>query len=140
MINDSDTNFLYLADTLPEKFPKFYNEFSQILIKNKVKFELLPKTKDVWARDYMPVQNSLRQLINFRYEPDYLKSKVCYKIKTDSQVVCKALYLETVNSPIILDGGNIVHRGNKAIFCDKISYNSVAILSKPVMPELPSLS
>jgi|694.fasta_scaffold03634_21 agmatine deiminase len=124
MINDSNTNFLYLADTLPIKFPKFYNEFSKILKQNKVDFELLPKTKDVWARDYMPVQNSLRQLINFQYDPDYLKNKKYTKLKTNPLHVCKALKLETVYSPIILDGGNIVHRGNKALFCDKLIYEN----------------
>jgi agmatine deiminase len=124
MINDSNKNCLFLADTLPIKFPKFYNNFSRILKENKVDFILLAHTKDVWARDYMPIQNSLRQLINFQYNPDYLRNKKYAKLKTNPLDVCKALNLETVHSPIILDGGNLVHRGNKAIFCDKIIYEN----------------
>lgn len=124
MINDSNKNHLFLSGTLPLKFPKFYTEFSKILTKNKVGFELLPKTKDVWARDYMPIQNSLRQLINFQYEPDYLRNKKYTRLKTNSQDVCNMLNMKTFQSPIIIDGGNIVHRSNKAIFCDKIIHEN----------------
>ena len=59
MITDSQTNLLYLADTLPKNYPIFYERFEKLLIENKINFKLLPNTKDVWAVDYMPIQIEL---------------------------------------------------------------------------------
>jgi len=47
MITDSQTNFLYLADTLPKNYPDFYNRFEKVLTDCNINFALLPKTKDV---------------------------------------------------------------------------------------------
>lgn len=58
MITDNETNFLWLADSLPKKFPDFYKRFEKLLIENKVEYQLLPQTKDVWAVDYMPVDSN----------------------------------------------------------------------------------
>lgn len=62
MITDRQTNFLYLADSLPKKYPNFYERFEKVLIKSNIKFNLLPNTKDVWAVDYMPIQTDLKNL------------------------------------------------------------------------------
>jgi len=47
MIPDNKTNFLYLADTLPKKYPAFYTRFENLLNESKINFKLLPQTKDV---------------------------------------------------------------------------------------------
>nr|WP_287936590.1 hypothetical protein [Algoriphagus sp.] len=52
MIPDSQTNFLYLADTLPKNYPDFYARSEQKLNVKHVDFDFLPGTKDVWAVDY----------------------------------------------------------------------------------------
>jgi len=55
MIADNQTNFLYLADALPKKYPAFYQQFESVLKVSKIDFALLAPTKDIWAVDYMPV-------------------------------------------------------------------------------------
>ena len=56
MILDEETNALFLADTLPIKFPKFYKAFENLIIDCKVPISILAGTKDIWAVDYMPIQ------------------------------------------------------------------------------------
>jgi agmatine deiminase len=118
MINDHNTNFLYLADTLPKKHPQFYKRFIKLLNQHKITHQLIPNTKDIWCRDYMPIQNSLRQLISFDYFPDYLNDSP--DITTENREVCDAMGLEYFVSYVSLDGGNVIHYDNSVIMCDKV--------------------
>ena len=74
MIADNQTNFLYLADTLPKNYSKFYKEFEKVIKANNIEFQLLPNTKDVWAVDFMPIQISTNKFVRFTYNPKYLQS------------------------------------------------------------------
>jgi agmatine deiminase len=136
MINDKNKDFLYLADTLPKKHPQFYKSFTKLLIQNNVAFGLIPNTKDIWCRDYMPIQNGLGQLIRFQYIPDYLKAKKYHSILTDTLRVCQKLNLETLKNDLIVDGGNIIHYGNKVIMCDKVLKENKNYSKKEIIEKL----
>lgn len=118
MINDNKTNYLYLADSLPKKFRAFYKRFTKVLEENTVPFSLIPDTKDIWCRDYMPIQNSLNKLICFEYSPDYLMDVP--QIRTDNHKVCDAMGLNYYVNYVNLDGGNVIHYNNTVIMCDKV--------------------
>lgn len=120
MISSHSTNFLYLADTLPTKYPAFFRQLEKTLIENNVQFDLIPETKDVWAVDYMPIQVSENKFVRFTYDPKYLKSEVYKKTISYTAYICKTMGIETIKSDIILDGGNIVSLGKKAIMTDRI--------------------
>ncbi|HLW07942.1 MAG TPA: agmatine deiminase family protein [Marinilabiliaceae bacterium] len=120
MINDENTNKLYLADTLPEKYPAFCKEFSELLNKCGINHELLKGTRDIWARDYMPIQVGKNKFVKFRYTPDYLNYKKYQNTISDVNTIWKQIDNLLEESDIVLDGGNVVHRNNKAILCDKI--------------------
>ena len=49
MITDNDTDFLYLADCLPLKYPQFFSALENVLNKCNIAFDFLPGTKDVWG-------------------------------------------------------------------------------------------
>lgn len=119
MTPDSLTNFLYLADTLPKKYPDFYACLEKELKAQQVDFDFLPGTKDVWAVDYMPIQVGNR-FIQFRYDPVYLKPKIHQKTISDVDAICAALGIETVKSDIVLDGGNLVRAQHQAILTNRI--------------------
>ncbi len=136
MINDSKTNFLYLADTLPKKHPQFYKRFHKVLHENKVKFALLPDTKDIWARDYMPIKNSLGDFINFKYQPDYLKSKKYESLITDVELVCSSIKIPLLHSDINLDGGNVIHYSSKVIMCDRVLKENPGYSKKELIEQL----
>src|SRR5690606_27678063 len=120
MISDSQTNFLYLADTLPKKYPDFYRRFEQLLKGCNIEFDLLPKTRDIWAVDYMPVQTDINEFVRFVYDPSYLQSKKYIKTISDVDSICDEIGLDIFKTDIVLDGGNIVRWANKVIMTDRV--------------------
>lgn len=139
MINDQSTNKLYLADTLPEKHPIFYKEFSDLLNKCGINHKLLKGTKDIWARDYMPIQVEKNKFVKFIYDPDYLKFKKYQNTYSDVDTIWKQINKPLTKSEIVLDGGNVVHRNNKAILCDKIFNENPNYSRKKLLTELRNL-
>lgn len=120
MITDSQTNFLYLADTLLIKYPDFYKRFEKQLMDCKIEFALLPNTKDVWAVDYMPIQTDLNKFVRFVYNPPYLQTKKYLKSISDVDEICKAIDIETFKTDIIIEGGNVTRWTNKVIMTDRV--------------------
>lgn len=121
MITDSQTNFLYLADTLPTKYPGFYMRFKSVLEQCEIDFALLPSTKDVWAADYMPIQTDLDRFVHFIYDPFYLKGiKKYQKTISDAVAICDEIGIEIQRTNIVLDGGNISRCINKVIMTDRV--------------------
>jgi agmatine/peptidylarginine deiminase len=122
MITDAQTNFVYFSELLrssPE-FKSFFAQLTNILDKHKISYGFLPETKDIWCRDYMPVQVSKSTFVEYRYDPDYLQSKKERSTKTYPDIVCDALSLNTIKTSIILDGGNVIKSDNKVILTDKV--------------------
>ena len=91
--------------------------------------DLLVNTKDVWARDYMPIQLTNKVYLGYTYKPDYLcdKDQDCvtnwqlHNVHPQNQ---KYDDFEVVQMPLILDGGNVVKAvldGKPCmIMCDKV--------------------
>lgn len=138
MIQDNQTNILYLADTLPLKYPVFYQRLEKTLIECQVEYRLLPNTKDVWAVDYMPIQVSDSQFVQFSYNPDYLKSAKWHKTITNVDQVCNSIKTKPVKSNIILDGGNISKSRQTVILCDKVFRENTAFKEKQLIEALQS--
>lgn len=139
MIHDYNKDFLFLADTLPLKHSKFCKDFTKVLSENKVKFKLIPNTKDIWCRDYMPIQNGAGEFIQFTYEPDYLKSPTYTKTITNLNDSCRKLKIKTIKSKIVIDGGNIVYCGGKVIMCDKVLKENKNIGEKDLIEQIRKL-
>ena len=102
--------------------------------------EPLINTKDVWARDYMPIQLTNKVFLGYTYKPDYLVEKYP-KYITNWQLhnVHPQKHnfddFEVVQIPLILDGGNVVKAvldGKPCmIMCDKVlSENNIDKESK----------
>jgi len=116
MIIDSQTNIVYFSKLL--KAWKSFQEIELILKKNYIISNVIEDTKDIWARDYMPVQVDTNKFIQFRYEPSYL-AKDLY-LQSNPQAVCKSHGFTPVYSYINLDGGNIVKWSDRVILTDRI--------------------
>ena len=137
MIPDNSTNYLYLADSLPIKHPKFYTRFEKVLQNCNIDFKLLPHTKDIWAVDYMPIQISKDKFVQFTYSPDYLNE---YRDTiSDVDKICKAIGLTTHKSSLIVDGGNISRTTDKVIMCDKVFHENKKIPEKELINQLTTL-
>lgn len=140
MIPDSQTNFVFLADTLSKKYPEFAKEFVSKLRLAKVPFGILPNTKDVWAVDYMPIQVSEKKFVRFTYKPDYLTStKKWSRTISDVDAICKAIGIETTKSDIILDGGNISKWYDKVLMTTKVFIENKNIPELELIDQLKNL-
>jgi agmatine deiminase len=141
MIIDSETNSLYLADCLPKKHPVFFSAFEKGLKENSIELKWLPGAKDVWARDYMPIQISKDKFVSFTYAPSYLiETKSGTSSISDTESICKAINVKTeTKSSIILDGGNVVKSKDKAIVTDRIFRENKGYDERKLIGELETI-
>ncbi len=140
MITDSQTNFLYLADTLPKKYPHFYKRFEEVLIDCNIEFAFLPRTKDVWAVDYMPIQTDIDKFVRFLYRPSYItKYKKYINTISDVDTICKETGINTFKTNILLDGGNVIRTTNKVIMTDRVFVENPNYERKHLIKELHEL-
>lgn len=139
MISDWHTNKVYISGRLPVDFSKTASALNEKLNSYSYEVEILPFTKDIWARDYMPIQISDDVFIEFRYDPDYLQGnsnqRRTRELKTYSDIVCDALGLKTKKTDIIIDGGNVVKSNNAIIMTDKVVYENKRNYSKKQLVE-----
>ncbi len=133
-------NTVYVSSKLEEKYPHAAEELFSVLIKHKVSVKELRNTKDVWCRDYMPVQNRLGELMQFEYDPSYLRGKKEWEdSRSDVREVCSANDINPIFSKIKIDGGNVVLYGDKAILTNRIFKENPEFERKQLISELEEL-
>lgn len=122
MITDAETNFVYFSELLRQKpeFRNFHNKLNLLLNNHSIAHDYLAETRDIWCRDYMPVQVQKDRYIGFSYDPDYLKGKEWEGLRTYSDLVYEPMSLQTEKSAIVLDGGNVIKGKSKVILTDKV--------------------
>ncbi len=139
MISGSETNVVYFSDLFLKdcEFSIVFRRLVEILNKHKVEHLLLTGTKDIWCRDYMPVQKSHSEFIQFRYEPSYLKSNQEYQ--TLPNEVNKANGFSAKYSHINLDGGNVISSTDKVILTTRIFKENPEMQKSKLINELHDL-
>lgn len=121
MIPDYGCNAIYFSEWLKKDYSDIYKGLVRILNKHNVAYDIIPNTKDVWCRDYMPLQLDKERYLCYEYKPDYLMNSARNrKYITDSLNVCRGMQLNIKKTPLIMDGGNVVKVGNKAIMTEKV--------------------
>jgi agmatine deiminase len=140
MTADFNSNVVYLASCLFNKHPLFAVELSDIFAKNKVHWNIIHDTKEIWCRDYMPIQIDKDKFIKFRYNLD-LTDGLDKRLDTDENVckICDELGVGYTQSDIFLDGGNCVISENSVIFTDKIFSENKDINSNELVIKLKQL-
>jgi agmatine deiminase len=139
MMTDAKTNFLFLADTLPKRYPSFYREFDKQLGLHNIRAGTLSGTRDIWAKDYMPVQIDISEFVQFSYDPDYLRPKKWRRLRTDPDQVCYDFSFRTQKSNLIIDGGNIIQGQDFVILTDKIFSENEHYERRTIVAKLESL-
>ena len=123
MVSEIYSNMVYFSDLLPKRCPKTFKGLIEVLEKYGVTYGLLKGTKDIWCRDYMPIQTIGNRFVLFRYEPDYLLDSNRHKATITDNTIAKryvgSSYLEDSRG-IKIDGGNVVHSGCKVIMTAKV--------------------
>ena len=122
MITDKETNFVYFSSLIKEneKYLPFWKRLMPVLNENKIGYGFIENTRDIWCRDYMPIQKNTNEFIQFNYFPDYyLTPKHIAKltIPAETRIIDK---ISSKKSKIILDGGNIIRSKKNVILSDKV--------------------
>ena len=122
MITNNETNYVYFSSLLStqSKYAGFWAKLEAALQKAGIAYGLIEGTRDIWCRDYMPVQVVTNDFVQFKFFPDYYlepeeihKLTIPYETKVDFQFNCR-------HSELVIDGGNIVKSRNSAVLTEKI--------------------
>lgn len=131
---------VYMSKLLQTRYPETCDRLIRILEKHSVRYKFLEGTKDIWCRDYMPVQARSGKLVQFKYDPSYLKgSKELEDSRSDVKEVCKANGITAQPSDINLDGGNVLICEDRAIISDRIFSENEGCDQKQLVDELSNL-
>ena len=119
--NDTMTNFVYISDKLKEFYPRTYSRLTKLFNEMDIEWGEIEGTKDIWIRDYMPIQISDDRFIVYNYNPDYLKDSGDDYL-TDSHAIADGLLNHSNKSlcDITLDGGNVVTCAGHLVLTDKV--------------------
>ena len=121
MIQDQDTNIVFLSKWLKTEDSDFFSRFTMLMDEMDIHWELLKYTNDIWARDYMPIQLGKNDFLKYRYWPNYLLEKKKDKeFITDCKRACEALGITYRETDMIIDGGNMVPCGDYIVMTDKV--------------------
>lgn len=134
MIIDSQTNKVFFSEILLSKYSDIAINLKSILDKHAVAYTFLKGTKDIWCRDFMPIQVTKNKFVQFRYEPSYL---VGYeKLQSDPNEICETINIKTIKSDLNIDGGNIIKWTDKVILTDRIYQENKKMTESQIIKEL----
>lgn len=118
MIADWDTDTAVFADLLPRQLPALWDRLAGVLRDHGVGVHLAGNCRDIWARDFLPVQVG-DGFVRFWYDPDYLRG-FC-ELRTDGAACDSLPFLAgSRTSDLVIDGGNLVSAGSAVVLTDKI--------------------
>ncbi len=139
MMTDNKTDFVYFSELLARWHPALFKRIAGVLDRARGRYGLLSFTKDIWCRDYMPVQVSKNRFVQFKYDPIYLKPKKYRRFRTDAAKACKGIGIKPEVSSVKLDGGNVVRSKTKAILTRRIFTENPGYSKERLIAELKRL-
>lgn len=137
MIPDWEKNKVFVSELLKHNFYSEFIEIQEILNNNKIELGIIPMTKDIWARDYMPIQVSENEYVQYRYEPKYLDDYPERRTPPSELEFLKDYNIITSN--INLDGGNVVNSKEKVILTNRVFEENPNLSEKEILTELERL-
>ena len=118
---DNEGQTVYMSELLMSRYPETCKNLIKILEKHHINYFFIKGTKDIWCRDYMPVQTESGKLIQFTYNPSYLKGKKEWEeSRSNVKDICKQNNITATFSNINLDGGNVLVCDGRAIISDRL--------------------
>ena len=69
MITDKETNFIYFSSLIKEKqqYTPFWEKIQKVLTKKRIGYGFIRNTRDIWCRDYMPIQIDTDKFVQFNF-------------------------------------------------------------------------
>ena len=119
MLTDRQADTVAVSDLLEGRFPSLADGLRRILDARRMPPRSIPGTRDVWCRDFMPVQVAPGKYVRFRYAPNYLRGHEGLITGPDDIGPIPEIG-RCVESDIVLDGGNVVRWGSRCIMTDRV--------------------
>jgi agmatine deiminase len=138
MITDNQTNFVYfssLLQSLPAYQP-FWNRLEKVLKKESIPYGFITGTRDIWCRDYMPVQVSESHFVQFKFYPEYLLEPRYIRFLTLPHEINIDHPLEKQFAGLAVDGGNVVKSCRQAILTDRVFDENTAYTKAEIREKL----
>ena len=127
MITDNHTNTVYFSSLLPKKCPILNAHITEALKKQGIPYAYLSETKDIWCRDFMPIQIEKERFVFYKYTPDYLIDIYGQSVQTNPDDVFQSeanhlqqLLPKSTSIDLVLDGGNVVKCGDTVVMTEKV--------------------
>lgn len=119
--SDASTNFVYISDKLKDFYSDTYKRLTKLFDDMGIEWGEVKGTKDIWIRDYMPIQVTDNLFLLYNYSPDYLGKKK--RFQTDSYTIYRNVIPKSCNcedTGLILDGGNVVTCAGFKVLTEKV--------------------
>lgn len=141
MILDEETNFIYLSARIKTdtKYTWSWKSLQEALDRHHIPYGFIEGTRDIWCRDYMPIQNSESDFVQFTYFPDYLISPKYISTLTLPAEVVTTIDINRINTDLIIDGGNIVRSKSSIVVTDKVFKENKTLREGEVIAQLKQL-
>ena len=121
IITGNNEQTVYMSELLMSRHPMVCKELISILERHNTKYAFIKGTNDIWCRDFMPVQTESGKLIQFKYDPSYLKGNPEWEAsRSDVDKIHRLNNINATPSDINLDGGNVLICDGRAILSDRI--------------------
>ena len=127
MTTNNLTNTVYFSDLLPKKCPILNQHIVEALETNKIRYAYLSETKDIWCRDFMPIQIEEDRFVFYKYTPDYLQSPYYCRLQTNPDKVFQApqnrleqVTQNAITIDLVIDGGNVVKCCDTIVMTEKV--------------------
>lgn len=131
MITDNQTTTVFFSSLLPKKCPILNQHIAEALEAHEIPYAYLSETKDIWCRDFMPIQIEEDRFVFYKYTPNYLQDKAGLRLQTDTKKVLHAgenhlehLLQNIVTIDLVMDGGNVVKCGDTVVMTEKVLFEN----------------
>ncbi|SFG29752.1 agmatine deiminase family protein [Pontibacter chinhatensis] len=140
MVTDRDTNFVFFSSLISERpeLKSFWLYLEKILRRAGIGYGFIENTRDIWCRDYMPVQVAPKQFVQFTYSPSYCNTNKYRHLITDTTRVqlSTPLAVTPLHNTLVIDGGNVVRSGNAVVMTERVFKENKALMKETVTARL----
>ena len=119
---------------MKSRFPMIYKQLN-----HQLKLKEIDNTNDIWVRDFMPIQNTIKENVLFRYYPKYLQNKRFIDKISDNVLICNQLSIDCQLSNLILDGGSVVSCNEKFFVSTRVLKDNFRQTQSQIIQQLQSI-
>ena len=130
---EADFNKVVFSKYLAMDFPKIWGNIKSILEEQQINYSLNKTFPDIWLRDYFPLSID-GNLWSFAYNPSYMQKEPV--LKQIQRAKNKTRIKTTIQSPLVLDGGNCIWNNKYAVFCKRVFKENTSFKKEEIKREL----